>query len=77
MKITLTEHEGCFAFSMEAEGLRDAALLTRLAINKTKELRSLDVFANPDGSFTGSCVLGKVNKVVSTIPSKFARRSRG
>lgn len=39
MKITFTEHEGCFSFDLIAESLPDAALLARAAMN-TKQINT-------------------------------------
>ena len=59
MKISMKEHEGCFAFEMEAETIADAALLTRFSTNVTNDVRFAGAYAHNDGMFSGSVVLGK------------------
>ena len=67
MKISMTENEGCFAFTMTAETMADAALLTRFSINVTNEVRIATANAYKDGTFMGYCVLGKRRRADSRI----------
>ena len=59
MKIQMIENAGCFCFHMIAESMEDAAKLVRFGTNVTREVRSTSAFASKDGTFMGSCVLGK------------------
>ena len=59
MKITLRENDGCFAFSLTAETMEDAALLIRFGTNRTDKINSASAIANADGSFSGHLVIGK------------------
>ena len=70
MKITFTEHSGCFAFEMVAETMADAALLTRFGMNRTNEIRSGDTFVNANGSFNASLIVGKCKKAFETVPRR-------
>lgn len=70
MKITLKEWEGCFGFDLEAESMQDAALLVRMGMNATKEIRHISATANQDGTFHGSLVLGKHKSANNDIPRR-------
>ncbi len=62
MKITFTENDGCFAFNMEAENMKDAALLVRFATNATNDIRTKNTTAGTDDGFDAYCVIGKHRK---------------
>jgi hypothetical protein len=66
MKLTAGEYRGCFAFELEPESIAEAALLTRFALNSTKELRAAQTFANEDG-FRTSIVIGKLKNPISGV----------
>lgn len=70
MKITLQEYDGCFSFDMEAETLKDAALLVRMGINATKEIRFLSAIAPSDGDFRGIVVIGKRKRPTAEVRCK-------
>jgi len=70
MKITLAEHDGCFAFNLEAETTADAALLVRFGMNRTEEIRSAGVQANRDGTFSGHLVFAKSKRANNDIPKR-------
>ncbi len=74
MKIVITEHDGCFAFDLAAEDMVDAALLTRLGMNGTRAVRSINTFVDADGSFTGSVVIGKHGRSNSAVPNRAGRK---
>ena len=58
MKITLTEHGACFCLEFEAESLKDASTLVRLARNGLKDIRAGNVSAHEDG-VSGYITIGK------------------
>jgi hypothetical protein len=68
MKVEVTEYQGCFSIDLSAETIAEAAKLTRLGMNSTKELRGLDAYASENGTFTASCVVAKARKATSQIP---------
>jgi hypothetical protein len=70
MKITLEEHDGCFAFDMQAETTAEAALLVRFGMNRTNEIRTAGVQANRDGTFTGNLIFGKHKHANNDIPKR-------
>jgi hypothetical protein len=70
MIIQLKEHEGCFAFELTPETTQDAALIVRLGINATKEVRHLSAAVNSDGTFGGTLVLGKHKAANNHIPRR-------
>ncbi len=67
MKANISEYEGCYGISLEAENMEEAAMITRLGINSLKELRSCNAYASK-GGFTASIVIGKSKKASSLIP---------
>lgn len=70
MKITLTEHDGCFAFDLAAETLPDAALLTRLGMNATKEIRHASTNVSRDGRFEAGVVIAKHKHANNDVPKR-------
>lgn len=70
MKITLQEFGGCFSVRCVAETLPDANVLVRMGMNATKDVRSVTAYANDDGTFSASIVLGKHRKANSYIPRR-------
>lgn len=70
MKIQITEHEGCFGLDITPESMAEAALLTRLALNATKEVRSLDTTAAGSGDFNTWIVFGKRRRPTSSVRGK-------
>ena len=54
MKVTLHEYNGCFSIELKPEDQEDAVKLVRLAINKTKKLRSVSVNAHRDNTITST-----------------------
>ena len=70
MKINLIENDGCFSFRLTAETLVDAALLTRLGMNATKEVRTISTFVNRDGSFESAVVIGKHKNSGPFVPKR-------
>lgn len=67
MKIELTEHEHCFGIDLTPESMEDQVLLARLAVNGTKEIRALSVYANKDLTMSASVVIGKRRKPDSRL----------
>jgi hypothetical protein len=67
MKVAIIEFDGCFAVELEAENMDDAAMLMRFGANTTKELRSVNVYAQKGGVFEGSVVFGKRKNASSRI----------
>ena len=59
MKVTVQEHSACFGIELTPETIAEAALLIRLGINATKDVRSVSATAHADGSIYGSVVIGK------------------
>jgi hypothetical protein len=68
MKIELHEYEGCFSFDLTAESVADAALIARLAVNATKDVRGCSAHASEDGEFTGAFTVGKRKESTGSIP---------
>jgi len=68
MKITLTEHDGCFNLDFEAENLADAALLVRFGMNRTKEVQNGHTVANANGTITGYVNFGKNKRNNNYVP---------
>ena len=67
MKITLQEHSEGFAFDFTPETVADAAMLSRLALNCTKEVRMVQVIARRDHTIDGYLELGKRKNDTGTI----------
>lgn len=67
MIFELVEHVGCFSMDMRAETVAEAAQLARLKMNGTKEMRGIYAYADKDGTFSGSVVIGKSKKVTSEL----------
>ena len=63
----LIENGGCFSVEFKAETIADAALLSRMAVNATKEIRNLNAYAHNDGTFSGSIVIGKAKNNDSSL----------
>lgn len=70
MTIILSEHEGCFSFDCAAESREEAALLVRLGMNSTKEVRSIGATVDRGGGFSAHVVIGKHRKANSTVPRR-------
>lgn len=51
MKVIATEYDGAFTISLEAEDLKDASFITRVAIGAKKEMASRISNAYRDGNF--------------------------
>ena len=52
---------------MKAETVAEAAQLARLKMNGTKEMRGIYVYADKDGTFSGSGVIRKAKKDTSEL----------
>jgi hypothetical protein len=59
MKIEVIEYDGSFSIDMKPETVAEAAILVRLSLNATKELRSSSTDACRSGEIITSVVLGK------------------
>lgn len=61
MNIVLREHEGCFEFDITPNTLEEAAMLTRLTNNATREIRSLTTFTakSAERNFATSLIIGR------------------
>lgn len=59
VKVEVREYEGCFGIDLTPETIEEAALLIRLGINGTLELRSLNAAAHSSGRIDASLVIGK------------------
>lgn len=67
MKVTVEESEGCFSIHVEAEDIKEAAVLTRMGMNARKEVRSFSTDVFQDGTFSAYVVFGKHRKANSGI----------
>ena len=67
MKVNVNEHGGCFSINLEPETIAEAALLIRLGINGTKEVRSLSAYASGDNTISACVVIGKHKKPSSQV----------
>lgn len=70
MKITFTEHDGCFAIELSAETMPEAAALTRFGMNRTDEIRHATAYVNADGSFNASIVFAKSRRANNDVPKR-------
>lgn len=70
MKIKLAELPRCFGIELEAETIEDAAKLTRLAMNRTTELRHCETYVSREGGgkFNTSIVIGKRQRCTTQVP---------
>jgi hypothetical protein len=59
VKVEICEHDACFSIDLTAESVADAAILARMSMNRTTELRSCEADAFKDGVFGGYIVIGK------------------
>jgi hypothetical protein len=66
MKATVDEFDECFSIELTAETINEAASLTRMGMNATKELTYFCTDVFKDGSFISTIELGK-NKRAETI----------
>lgn len=69
MKAEVDEYDGCFSIILEAETLAEAAIVVRMGINATKELRCVDALAtrNGDNPIYVAIVIGKRKQSESGI----------
>lgn len=67
VKVTLMEHKECFSIVMDPESVKDAAVLVRLKMNGTKEIRGLYAECYGDGSISGSVVIGKRKQNIFSV----------
>ena len=70
MKVTFIEHDGCFSVELRAETMTDAAQLTRFGMNRTEEIRSCHSYAQSNGEFFASIVLGKSKRANNDVPRR-------
>jgi hypothetical protein len=70
MKIQLDEHGGCFSIYLEAETMGEAAALTRMGVNHTRDLRYVGASAYDTGKFCFQLTLGKHRRSDSNIPRR-------
>jgi hypothetical protein len=70
MKVIIVEREGCFGMEATAETMAEAALLVRMGMNATKEIRCLSATANQDGTFGACIVLGKHRDANNDVPRR-------
>ena len=73
MKVEMDEYDGCFRISFTAETVEDAAKLSRMAVNRTTELRSCSADAYKDGTFYGHIIIGKRRDSTSTIKRSYKK----
>lgn len=66
MKITLSEYDSCFSLDFVAETLEDAAKMSRMAQNCTRELRGVETYVDKT-AFNSSIIIGKSKKATSRI----------
>ena len=67
MKAELNEYNGCFEIALTPETIEDAAKIIRMAINGTKEVRSVNAYAYSSNAISGAVVIGKRKQSTSTI----------
>ena len=71
MKVTVKEFDYCFSIDLYPENMEDTAVLSRFAMNSTKEVRSKSFYIsrNSDGSYSqnGYVVFGKRKQPKSRI----------
>ena len=70
MKVQVTEHDGCFGVCLTAETLPEAALLTRLGMNRTNELRHAHTTASKEGQFEFNLCFGKHKRASGEVPKR-------
>lgn len=73
MKIHVVENEGCFGLTLTAEDIKEAALLTRLGANATKEIRYFTTSASQEGEFSTGIVFGKDKRGGGDVPNRNRR----
>ena len=67
MKVNVYEFYGCFSFDLFPDSVEDAAMLVRMKLNGTKELRGIHVDCGKDSIMRGSVVIGKRKEVKSSL----------
>lgn len=65
MKVTFQEFDECFSIDLHAEDLEECALLVRLGLNATKDLRSVTSYAYKD--ISSAIVIGKRKNHTSMV----------
>lgn len=65
MKTEITENSGCYFMELVPETMVEAAMLVRMSINSTKELRGLTTHAMSDGTFCSQIAIG-IRKTTSS-----------
>ncbi len=70
MIIEFDEHEGCFAITMTAENMAEAAQLVRFGMNRTDKINSASSDVHQDGSFSSSLVFAKNKRANCAIPKR-------
>ena len=69
MKTVVNDHGPFFEVYLEAETLKEAAALTHLSMNSTKQLKAVDTWVGLEGSFKCSVIIGRKNRGKNSIPS--------
>lgn len=70
MKIELTEYDGHFVLDMEAETVKDAALLARFHKNRSRVPTDSHAAATQTGEFFGGITFGKLKHSNGQIERK-------
>lgn len=70
MKFTLTEHDECFSFDLQAETMEEAATLTRFGMNRTSKINHCSAYANRSGEFHAAIVFKKSKRANNDIPKR-------
>jgi len=74
MKVSFTEHAGCFSLVLCADTMIEAAALTRFGMNGLVEPTYCEAAVNESGMFEASVVWQKHKRSSSTIPHRGRRR---
>jgi hypothetical protein len=69
MKVTLTEHEGCFDIELVPETMQEVSQCVRFGMNRTA-VRSVNTHVFRDAEVRTNIVFGKSKRADSNVPKR-------
>lgn len=70
MKAEALEFDGCFSIRLIAETMEEAAVLVRMGMNRTDEIRTAETSVNSESKFETCVVFGKSKRSNSYVPRR-------
>ncbi|HSI08810.1 MAG TPA: hypothetical protein VK985_09465 [Rariglobus sp.] len=70
MRIEILETDHCFTIEVHAETMAEAATLTRIGMNTTKNEARLTTYVDREGSFSSFVALKKGKRAAAEVPHR-------